>query len=114
MFAENIGTEVSYTYCKDLQRPLKTQKNGYNTCCILPNVLYKFSHQIPSYKMSRDVKECIRRGCFELNLTALPTDKFQLTEEHDQAQNNILEAHSLMSHSSYTKEYDGRICATIR
>jgi len=26
---------------------------------------------------------------FELNHTALSTNKFQLTEEHDQAQNNI-------------------------
>lgn len=29
----------------------------------------------------------------ELNPTALPTDKFQLTNEHDEAQNNILEMH---------------------
>lgn len=44
--------------------------------------------------MSIHTKECIPRGCFELNLTALPTDKFQLTEEHDQAQRNLLEVHS--------------------
>jgi len=40
--------------------------------------------------MSSDKHECISRGCFELNLTGLPTNKFQLTEEHDQVQNNIL------------------------
>jgi len=28
---------------------------------------------------------------FELNPTELSSDKFQLTEEHDQAQNNIFE-----------------------
>jgi len=50
--------------------------------------------------------ECIPIYSFELNPTTLPTDKFQLTEEHDQAQNNILEVHSLSSHSSYTKEFD--------
>jgi len=33
----------------------------------------------------------------------MPTDKFQLTDEHDQAQNNILEIYSCLSHSSYTK-----------
>jgi len=104
---------VSYTECKDFQRPLKTQKNGYNTCCILPNELYKFSHQIPSCKISRDVKECIPRGWFELKLTALSTDKFQLTEERDQVQ-NILEVHSLMSHLSYTKESNEIFCTTIR
>jgi len=56
--------------------------------------------------MSSDVKECIAIHYFELNLTALPTDKFQLTKEHDQAQNNILEVHSLTSHSSYTRKVD--------
>ncbi|AES97585.1 hypothetical protein MTR_5g056410 [Medicago truncatula] len=55
------------------------------------------------------IKECIPRGCFELNLTALPTHKFQLTEEHDQAQKNLLEVHSLPGHSFYTKEFDMRI-----
>ena len=44
--------------------------------------------------MSHDKKECIPIHSFELNPTALPSDKFQLTEEHDQAQNNILEMHS--------------------
>ena len=44
--------------------------------------------------MSNHSKECTPRGCVELNLTALSTDKFQLTEEHDQAQQNLLEVHS--------------------
>ena len=43
--------------------------------------------------MSHHRKECIPRGCFELNLTAPPTNKFQLIEEHDQAQKNLLEVH---------------------
>ena len=64
--------------------------------------------------MSSDKQECIPRCCFELNLTALPTDKFQLTEEHDQVQNNTLEVHSVMSHSSYTKESYEFFCITIR
>ena len=44
--------------------------------------------------MSHRKKECIPRGCFELNLTALLTDKFQLTEEHNPVQRNLLEVHS--------------------
>ena len=35
--------------------------------------------------MSSDKKKCILIHSFELNHTALPTDKFQLTEERDQA-----------------------------
>jgi len=44
--------------------------------------------------MSHDRNECIPIYFFELNLTTLTIDKFQLTEEHDQSQ-NILEVHSL-------------------
>jgi len=55
--------------------------------------------------MSSDKQEYISNYTFELNSTALPTGKFQLTEDHDQAQNNILEMHSCSSHSSYTKEF---------
>jgi len=58
--------------------------------------------------MSSDKHRCIPIYSFELNPTPLPTDKFQLTEEHDQAQNNILEMHSCLLHSSYTKEFDVR------
>jgi len=56
--------------------------------------------------MSHYRKECIPRGCFELNLNALPTDKFQLIEEHDQAPKNLLEVDTLPWHLSYTKEFD--------
>jgi hypothetical protein len=51
---------------------------------------------------------------FKLNPTTLPTDKFQLTEEHDQAQNNILEMHSCSSHSSYTKEFNVYIVDLVK
>ena len=56
--------------------------------------------------MSHQRKECISRGCFELNLTALPTDKFQLIEEHDLIQRNLLEVHS----SHHIKECIRRGC----
>jgi len=55
-FTENLGIEVSYTSDRDLQRPLKTQKNEENNTCILPNQLCRLSHRIPSYRMSRDIK----------------------------------------------------------
>ena len=52
--------------------------------------------------MSHHKEECIPIHSLKLNTTALPTDKFQLTEEHDQAQKNILEMYSLLLHSSYS------------
>jgi len=93
-FTKNLGIEVSYNSSRDLQLSLKSQKNKENNKCILANQLYRFSHQIPSYKMSHHRKKCIPRCCFELNLTALSTNKFQLTKEHDKAQKNLLEVHS--------------------
>jgi len=56
--------------------------------------------------MSHHKKECIPRGCFEFNLAALPTGKFHLTEEHDQAQKNLLEVHSFY----HIKECIPRCC----
>ena len=87
---------------------MKTQKNEENTFCILLNQLYMISRRISSYKICNDKHECISIYSFELNLTTLLTDKFQSTKEHDQAQNNILEIHSRLSHSSYTKKFDMR------
>ena len=95
---------MSYTSGKDLQHPLKIQKNEENTTHYSSKS--RLTHRIPSYKMSRDVKEYIPIHSFELNPTALPTEKFQLTEKHDQAQNNFLEVHSLTSHSYYTREFN--------
>jgi len=76
---ENIGIKVSYTQRSDFQGPLTSQKNEENNTCIIQNQLYKFSHRVPLYKMSSDKQECIPIHSFELNPTALPTDKFQLT-----------------------------------
>jgi len=78
---------------------LKTQKNEENTSHIFYSINYIGSHiKIPSYKMSSDKHECILIHSFELNHTALLTNKFQLIEEHDQAQKIILEMHSRSSH----------------
>jgi len=56
--------------------------------------------------MSSDEHESIPIHSFELNSTTLPTNKFQLIDEHDQTQNNILQMDYRSSHSSYTKEFD--------
>ena len=62
--------------------------------------------------MSYDKNKCFPIYSLELYPTALPIDMFQLTEKYDQAQKDILEMHSLSSPSSYTNEFDVRICTT--
>ncbi|KAK2456438.1 hypothetical protein QL285_003805 [Trifolium repens] len=81
-FTENVGIEVAYLgKVKGFVSLFeKTGKNGENTFCILPNELYKFSHQIPSYKMSGDEREGVPRGCFELDPAALP-DVFEAEKD---------------------------------
>jgi len=58
--------------------------------------------------MSCDKKEYNPIYYFRMNSTILPSDKFQLSYEHDQAQKNVLEMHSRLSYSSYMKEFDVR------
>ncbi|XP_004495763.1 uncharacterized protein [Cicer arietinum] len=75
-FAENVGIEVAYlSKVKGFVSLFeKTGKNGDSMLCIPPNELYRFSHRIPSYKMSGDEREGVPRGCFELDPAALPTN----------------------------------------
>jgi len=49
---------------------LKTRKNEENTTFIMPNKPYKFSHRIPSYKMSVTKGNALLR-CFFLCLIML-------------------------------------------
>ncbi|XP_045803387.1 uncharacterized protein LOC123896967 isoform X3 [Trifolium pratense] len=82
-FTENVGIEVAYLGKVKGFISLfeKTGKNGENTFCILPNELYRFSHQIPSYKMNGDEREGVPRGCFELDPAALPTEMFEAEKD---------------------------------
>ncbi|PNY14503.1 chaperone protein dnaJ [Trifolium pratense] len=82
-FIENVGIEVAYLGKVNGFVSLfeKTGKNGENTFCILPNELYRFSHQIPSYKMSGNEREGVPRGCFELDPAALPTEIFEAEKD---------------------------------
>jgi hypothetical protein len=51
--------------------------------------LYLMSY-INSHIKCINKKECVPLYCFELYPTPLSSDMFQLTDDHDQAQNNIL------------------------
>jgi len=56
---------------------LKSQKNEENTTCILANQLYRFSHRIPSYKMSV-MEENAPLGFFEFDHAPLSIETCQL------------------------------------
>lgn len=81
-FSENVGIEVACLGKVEGFKSLfeRTGKNGENTFCILPKELYRFSHQVPSYKMTGDEKEGVPKGCFELDPAALPANIFEAAE----------------------------------
>ncbi|KAK7397257.1 hypothetical protein VNO78_18424 [Psophocarpus tetragonolobus] len=56
----------------------RTVLNGISLFCILPNELYKFSHRIPSYKMTGAEREDVPRGSFELDPAGLPNSLFEV------------------------------------
>ncbi|KAI4301860.1 hypothetical protein L6164_035098 [Bauhinia variegata] len=75
-FVENVGIEVVYLgkvkgFVSIFQ---KTEQNGSGIFFIPPNELYRFSHQIPSFKMTGKEKEGVPRGSFELDTAALPSN----------------------------------------
>nr|KYP74409.1 DnaJ isogeny subfamily B member 12 [Cajanus cajan] len=73
-FVENVGIAVAYLgkvkgFVSLFQ---KIAKNGVNMFYVLPNELYRFSHRIPSYKMTGNEREGVPIGSFELDPAALP------------------------------------------
>ncbi|XP_020205050.1 LOW QUALITY PROTEIN: meiotically up-regulated gene 184 protein-like [Cajanus cajan] len=83
-FVENVGIAVAYLgkvkgFVSLFQ---KIAKNGVNMFYVLPNELYRFSHRIPSYKMTGNEREGVPIGSFELDPAALPF-QFNLFEVGD-------------------------------
>ena len=76
-FTENVGIEVAYLskvngFVSLFQR---TKKIGIITFHVLPNELYRFSHRIPSYKMTGNERKGVPRGSFELDPAAMPMNE---------------------------------------
>lgn len=77
-FTENIGIEVVYLGKLEGFVSLfqQTEHNGLSLFCVPPNELYRFSHRVPSFKMTGDEREGIPCGSFELDPAGLPVDLF--------------------------------------
>ncbi|KAE9615984.1 putative DnaJ domain-containing protein [Lupinus albus] len=77
-FDENVGIEVAYLdkvkgFVSLFQQ---TVQNGISLFRVPPNELYRFSHRVPSYKMTGDEREDVPRGSFELDPAGLPSNLF--------------------------------------
>ncbi|TKY45387.1 DnaJ like subfamily B member 14 [Spatholobus suberectus] len=79
-FDENVGIKVAYLgklkgFVSLFQQ---TVLNGISLFCILPNELYRFSHRIPSYKMTGAERKDVPRGSFEFDPAGLPNGLFEV------------------------------------
>ncbi|XP_027367600.1 uncharacterized protein LOC113873604 [Abrus precatorius] len=78
-FAENVGIEVAYLRkVEGFVSLFQKMKNGVNLFRVQPNELYRFSHRIPSYKMTGNERKGVPRGSFELDPAALHTNIFEV------------------------------------
>ncbi|KAM3358236.1 hypothetical protein P3S68_021167 [Capsicum galapagoense] len=73
-FVEDVGIKVNYldkvSGFGSLFQPTSQIKVG--SFFVKPNELYKFSHRIPSFRMTGTEKEGVPVGSFELDPAALP------------------------------------------
>ncbi|QCD77703.1 DnaJ-like protein subfamily B member 12 [Vigna unguiculata] len=79
-FDENVGIEVAYLgkltgFVSLFQH---TAFGGISLFCISPSEMYRFSHRIPSYKMTGAERKGVPSGSFELDPAGLPTCLFEV------------------------------------
>ncbi|XP_009335671.2 uncharacterized protein LOC103928367 [Pyrus x bretschneideri] len=79
-FVENYGVGVAYLgkvkgFVSLFQR---REQHGVVMFQVLPNELYRFSHRIPSFKMTGTEREGVPEGSFEFDPAALPTNSDDL------------------------------------
>ena len=78
-FDDNVGIEVACLGKVNgfVSLVQQTVQNGTGLFFIPCDELYRFSHQIPSYKMTGDEREGVPRGSFELDPAGLPSNFFE-------------------------------------
>ncbi|KAL1808766.1 hypothetical protein ACET3Z_025756 [Daucus carota] len=99
------GTAISVVYLGKIKGFVclfcRAQHEGVDIFEIAPKELYRFSHRVPSFKMSGDERNDIPKGSFELDPACLPTN---LREIDPPATENIKfeKTHPLGSGSTFT------------
>ncbi|KAI5676580.1 hypothetical protein M9H77_07530 [Catharanthus roseus] len=71
-FVEKTGIRVAYLDKLEGYVSLFHRKKESTAFPIRPDQLFKFSHQIPSYRMNGTEREGVPEGCFELDPACLP------------------------------------------
>ncbi|KAJ4722265.1 DnaJ domain containing protein [Melia azedarach] len=95
-YADGVGTSVAYlAKVKGFASVFCRKGNkGIDSVQIPPSELFRFSHRVPSFKLTSEEKEGLLKGSFELDLASLP----QNLEEIDVPE--ILKAEAGSTHSN--------------
>ncbi|KAF7846903.1 hypothetical protein BT93_L3607, partial [Corymbia citriodora subsp. variegata] len=105
VYAEGIGLSVAYLGKVKGFASLfsRKAKNGISSFQIRPDELYRFSHRVPSYKMTGDEREGVPKGSFELDPASIPMnlEEFVLSEDPEMSTNG---SHCEALHSCVPEE----------
>ena len=89
-FVEDAGVGVAYLgRVKGFVSLFKqTEQHGIVSFQIPPNELYRFSHRIPSFRMTGEEREGVPKGSYEFDPVSLPPSFFKLGHDDDVKMDN--------------------------
>ncbi|EXB67645.1 J domain-containing protein [Morus notabilis] len=84
-FVEDAGVHVAYLgrlkgFVSVFQQ---TEQHGIFSFQIPPNEMYRFSHRVPSFRLSGEEREGIPKGSYELDPASLPPSLFESGDDND-------------------------------
>lgn len=85
VYAEGSGLSVAYLGKVKGFASLfsRKAKNGISSFQIGPDELYRFSHRVPSYRMTGDEREGVPKGSFELDPASIPMNLEEFVPSED-------------------------------
>lgn len=84
-YAEGIGLSIAYLGKVKGFASLFSRKaeNGISCFQIRPDEIYRFSHRVPSYRMTGDEREGVPKGSFELDPASMPMNLEEFVPSED-------------------------------
>ncbi|KAF3454390.1 hypothetical protein FNV43_RR04837 [Rhamnella rubrinervis] len=90
-FVKDSGIEVAYL-CKVkgfVSLFQRSEQIGIVSFHVPPDKLYRFSHRVPSFRMTGEEREGVPKGSFEFDPASLPENFFKLDDHSDVKRDNV-------------------------
>lgn len=111
-FDEKVGIHVAYLYKVKSFTSLfvQTSRDGSSSFRICPEELYRFSHRVPSFKLTGEEREGVPKGCFELDPASIPLniEEIDLSNNHGVVKQEV----AAKGQSSHTDEKVTQVSGT--